>query len=50
MNDEQYTELLQDIKAEQIRTNEIFSGQLFFSGIIGGLILGLILWERFIKL
>ena len=44
------SEILVDIKNEQIRTNEIFSGQLFFTGVIAGLLIGIILWNRIFKL
>lgn len=44
-----YQELLVDIRDKQELSNEIFAGQLFFTGMIAGLLIGIILWNRFYK-
>ena len=46
---ETYTELLTDIRDKQELSNDIFAGQLFFTGMIAGLLIGIILWNRFYK-
>lgn len=46
---ETYTELLVEIRDKQELSNEIFAGQLFFTGMIAGLLIGIILWNRFYK-
>lgn len=45
-----YTELLTDINNNVVLSNNIFAGQLLFTGIISGILLGKILFDRFIKL
>lgn len=45
-----YTELLTDIRDNVQLSNEIFAGQLFFTGVIAGLLVGIILWNRIFKL
>lgn len=46
---ETYTELLTEIRDKQELSNQIFAGQLFFTGMIAGLLIGIILWNRFYK-
>lgn len=44
-----YTELLTDIKDQISLTNNILSGQIFFTGVLFGVLLLSILWNRFIR-
>lgn len=46
---ETYTELLTDIRDQSVLTNNILSGQIFFMGVIFGIILLNVLWNRFIR-
>lgn len=41
-----YTELLTDIRDGINLNNQLFAGQIFFTGVIGGLLFMLILWNR----
>ena len=43
---EEYETLLSDIKAEQQLTNQLLSGQFLFFGIICGILLFKILWDK----
>ena len=43
---ETYTELLTDIKEEQQLTNQMFAGQFLLFGIITGILLFKILWDK----
>lgn len=44
-----YTELLTDVRDQMVLTNNILSGQVFFMGVIFGILLLKILWDRFIR-
>lgn len=46
---ETYTELLTDIKDQSVMTNYLLSGQVFFMGVLFGVILLNVLWNRFIR-
>lgn len=43
---ETYTELLTDIRQEQILTNQMFAGQFLFEGVITGVLLFTIIWNK----
>lgn len=47
---ETYTELLTDIRDSNNLSNEIMSGQIFFTGIICGILLVKIFVDRFLKI
>lgn len=44
-----YTELLTDIRDQSVLTNNILSGQIFFMGVLFGVLLLNVLWNRFIR-
>ena len=44
--EETYTELLTEIKQEQQLTNQMFAGQFLLFGIITGILLFKILWDK----
>ena len=44
-----YTELLTDIRDQSVLTNNLIAGQIFFTGMIFGIILLNVLWNRFIR-
>lgn len=44
-----YTELLTDIRDQSVLTNNLLSGQIFFMGVLFGIILLNVLWNRFIR-
>lgn len=46
---ETYTELLTDIRDQVSLTNNIMSGQIFFIGVLFGVVLLSVLWNRFIR-
>lgn len=46
---ETYTELLSDIRDQVSLTNNILSGQIFFMGVLFGVALLSVLWNRFIR-
>ena len=46
---ETYTELLEDIRDQSALTNNIMAGQIFFMGVLFGIILLNVLWNRFIR-
>lgn len=46
---ETYTEVLTDIRDQTALTNNLLSGQIFFMGVIFGLLLLNVLWNRFIR-
>lgn len=46
---ETYTELLTDIRDQSALTNDLLTGQIFFMGVIFGIILLNVLWNRFIR-
>lgn len=46
---ETYTELLSDIRDQTVLTNNILSGQIFFMGVLFGVLLLNVLWNRFIR-
>lgn len=46
---ETYTELLTDIRDQTVLTNNLLSGQIFFMGILFGIIFLNVLWNRFIR-
>lgn len=46
---ETYTELLTDIRDQSVLTNDLLTGQIFFMGVIFGIILLNVLWNRFIR-
>ena len=46
---ETYTELLTDIRDQSVVTNYILSGQIFFMGVLFGVVLLSVLWNRFIR-
>lgn len=46
---ETYTELLTDIRDQSVLTNNLLSGQIFFMGILFGIIFLNVLWNRFIR-
>ena len=46
---ETYTELLEDIRDQSALTNNLMAGQIFFMGVLFGIILLNVLWNRFIR-
>ena len=46
---ETYTELLTDIRDQSVLTNNILAGQIFFMGVLFGVLLLNVLWNRFIR-
>ena len=46
---ETYTEILNDIRDQSVVTNYILSGQIFFMGVLFGVVLLSVLWNRFIR-
>lgn len=46
---ETYTELLTDIRDQSILTNNLLSGEIFFMGVLFGVIFLNVLWNRFIR-
>ena len=46
---ETYTELLTDIRDQSVLTNYLLSGQVFFMGVLFGVLLLNVLWNRFIR-
>lgn len=46
---ETYTELLTDIRDQTVLTNNLLSGQIFFIGVLFGVLLMNVLWNRFIR-
>lgn len=46
---ETYTELLTDIRDQAVLNNNIMAGQIFFMGVLFGIILLNVLWNRFIR-
>lgn len=46
---ETYTEILTDIRDQSVVTNYILSGQIFFMGVLFGVVLLSVLWNRFIR-
>lgn len=47
---ETYTEILSDIRSELDFSNQVYAGQILFTGIITGILIGKILLDRFIRL
>lgn len=46
---ETYTEILSDIRDQSVLTNNIMAGQIFFMGVIFGILFLNVLWNRFIR-
>lgn len=46
---ETYTELLTDIRDQTVLANNLLSGQIFFMGVLFGIIFLNVLWNRFIR-
>ena len=46
---ETYTELLTDIRDQSALTNNLIAGQIFFMGVLFGIIFLNVLWNRFIR-
>lgn len=44
-----YTELLTDIRDQTVLTNNLISGHIFFTGMLFGVMLLSVLWNRFIR-